>query len=127
MTFDERVLYHQVHPLKLLADISTAVASLWLLAEHRVLLGLVIMLLPPALVSAIVISTGDLESIKNSEVGRYLLQYMTSAATALRLTGMLIMSVGAWHRQWLWVLAGLSVVVYAWTRGLIRIPGRGKR
>jgi hypothetical protein len=35
MEFTERVLYHQIHPLKLLTDVSTAFIATALLWNHR--------------------------------------------------------------------------------------------
>jgi hypothetical protein len=46
LSASERVLYHQAHPLKLATDISTAVASLVLLADHRLGLALAVMFGP---------------------------------------------------------------------------------
>jgi hypothetical protein len=82
MTLQERILYHQVHPLKLLTDVTTAVLSLWLLAEGRLALALLVMFLPPVIVSVVVMRSVSLEDIKASALGRYVLRYMTPATTS---------------------------------------------
>jgi hypothetical protein len=60
----EKVLYHQVHPLKLATDILTAVLSLFLRAQHRLGLALAIMWVPSIIVSALFIRFGDLNRIR---------------------------------------------------------------
>jgi hypothetical protein len=119
MTLQERILYHQVHPLKLLTDVTTAVLSLWLLAEGRLALALLVMFLPPVIVSVVVMRSVSLEDIKASALGRYVLRYMTPATTFFRAAGMLIMALAAWRHQWGAVAAGAGIVFCAWGRGLL--------
>ena len=42
MTMKERVLYHQIHPLKLATDIAASVVSLYLVWNHMIAAGLVV-------------------------------------------------------------------------------------
>jgi hypothetical protein len=46
LTAGERALYHQVHPLKLATDITTAIASLVLLSRHALWEALTVMFGP---------------------------------------------------------------------------------
>ena len=73
MTREEKLLYHQIHPLKLLADWTAGFVALPLLWRHR-------------LRAALLASFG---------------RYMTREMQGVRLAGYLIMSLGAWHRR-LW-------------------------
>ena len=110
----EQVLYHQVHPLKLATDILTAVLSLFLLAQHRLGLALLIMWAPSVIVSALFVRFGDFTRIRDSSLGAYLRRHMTPAKQALRFAGLAIAAVGAWLQLWWLIPAGTAVIVYAW-------------
>jgi hypothetical protein len=51
MTPQEKALYHQIHPLKLVTDISAEVLSLYLFWKRKLLAGLVVLLVPPIIAS----------------------------------------------------------------------------
>jgi hypothetical protein len=119
MTFREKQLYHQIHPLKLATDISAQILSLYLFWVHNLALGLVAMFAPPIVVSLIMVNTMDFTRIKDSARGRYLKRYMTPAMEAVRLAGTIPISLGAWfHIPWL-IPVGLAVTVFGWVRGLL--------
>lgn len=119
MELSEKVLYHQIHPLKLLTDCTTALVSLYLLWQHSLVPGLVVQFVPAIVVSAMMVAFGDLEKQKQSRFGNYIGKYMTKSTQSLRLAGNVQMIVGAWL-QMLWlILTGLVVIVLAWLRGLI--------
>jgi hypothetical protein len=99
----QRVLYHQVHPLKLATDISTAVASLVLLAEHHLGSALAVMFVPSIIASAILVQFGDFSTTRESRVGAYLRRYMTTTKQGVRFLGMGTAAVGAWLYVW-WLL-----------------------
>lgn len=40
MTLEEKILYHQIHPLKLAADIAGEPVSLYWFWQHKLLLGM---------------------------------------------------------------------------------------
>ena len=46
MDLQEKILYHQIHPIKLFTDISTAIFSLYLLWRHRIGAALLVMFIP---------------------------------------------------------------------------------
>jgi hypothetical protein len=122
MTRAEKLLYHQIHPLKLLTDCTAGFAALPLLWRHRLREALLVIIVPPVLVSALIIRYVDLEPYRRSAFGRYVEEYMTGEMQGVRLAGYLIMSLGAWHRR-LWPLPlGLLVVLFGWLRGKI-FPG----
>lgn len=123
MTFREKQLYHQIHPLKLATDISAQILSLYCFWRHALLPGLLAMFLPPIIVSLLIVRLVNLEPLKNSSVGRYMRRYMTPAMEGVRLAGTIPMALGAWyHVVWL-IPAGLTVTLFGWLRGLI-FPAR---
>jgi hypothetical protein len=119
MTREEKVLYHQIHPLKLFTDITAGFAALSLLRRHRLRAALPVALVPPVLSSILVIRYVDLEPYKRSAFGRYVERYMTREMEGVRLAGYLIMALGAWYsRPWSEPL-GLLIVLFGWFRGIL--------
>ena len=119
MTLGERVLYHQVHPLTLAADIGSTLAAIPLLWIGELLLGIAVALGVPVIGSAIVLATADLAPIANSPVGEYLRRYMTPAMQAVRLVAGLALLWAAWVQSVPAIVACLAVVALAWANGLI--------
>jgi hypothetical protein len=119
MDRNERMLYHQIHPLKLAVDWITAFASLWYFWRHEWLTGLIVLFVPSIIVSAILVSHADLEKLRTSAFGRYIGLYMSALMQAIRFVGMFIMVLGAWYHSPLTILAGLVVILLAWMRGLL--------
>src|SRR5699024_7412743 len=64
--FQEKKLYHQIHPLKLLTDWITGVISLYILWSHQIVTALIVMFVPSILVSIIIMKYVNLEKLKNS-------------------------------------------------------------
>ena len=120
MTFAEKALFHQIHPLKLGTDILAEVVSLYFLWRHQLVIGLVTHFVPPILASALLISLADLERQRTSPLGGYISWHMTRSMEGLRLGGDIVMVVGAWLRQPLVIVAGLLVVLGAWSSGRLR-------
>jgi hypothetical protein len=116
---DDRVLLHQVHPLKLAADVSASVISNTLLWRHRPLAGIVTRLALPIAGSAIVLTAADVERLRGTAVGRYVLANMSTAAVAVRLAGDMVMALGSWYRRPRWIALGLLIVAAGWSQGLV--------
>jgi len=115
----EKYLYHQIHPLKLLTDIGAACCSLYLLWRHQLAFALAAMLAPPVFVSCLLMRYADLEPYRQSVFGKYIARSMSHAMEGVRLSGMAVTAVGAWH-QALWIIvAGCAVVLFGWLRGKI--------
>src|SRR5262249_3735117 len=119
MTLQEKVLYHQIHPLKLGTDVVSAVVSAYFLWVHNLPVALLVMFLPAFIASAILINVADFTGIRDSAVGRYLSWSMTHAMEALRLAGILPLSLGAWFHQPLLIALALAMILFGWLRGLI--------
>jgi hypothetical protein len=113
----DKVLYHQIHPLKLLADGSAELVSLPLFWQHHLCLALISHFVPPVVASLALVRWADLEPYQRSAVGRYVARSMTPRMQALRFLGDLVMVVGAWRRQWSVILAGALLVLFGWLRG----------
>jgi hypothetical protein len=120
MTLRERVLYHQIHPLKLGTDISAAVLSTVMLWQRRPRLALLVNIVPPMVASGALLRWADLERQRQSAFGRYIGHAMTRPMEAVRLTGNFIMLAGAWYRRPGLLMLGLLVVLAGWVRGAIR-------
>jgi len=121
MTRAEKLLYHQIHPLKLFTDFATsgvASALLWWRAPWTTFL--LVAFVPSVIVTALLLRWSDLERLKASLFGRYVQASMTSAVTTQRVNGQIVMWVGAWSHEPLFMGLGLGVVLLAWASGLGR-------
>lgn len=119
MTFREKQLYHQIHPLKLATDISVEFVSLYLFWKRKLLAGLVVALVPPIVVSTLIMKLVDLEGYKQSAFGRYIHTYMTPSAVVVRMLGTVVTHMGAWYRKPGLIPLGLMMVLLGWLRGLL--------
>jgi hypothetical protein len=126
MEFRERALYHQIHPVKLLTDVATAIATAVLLWQHRAAAALLLGFVPSVVVSALLIGCADLEPYQRSPLGRYLARWMTRSMEAARFAGLALFWGGAWLLRPLLMASGLLVIALAWLRGKLW-PGRGAR
>jgi len=115
----DKYLYHQIHPVKLSADSAAAFISLNLLWQHKLLLSLGVLIILPAASSVLVMRFADLEKQRASSLGRYIARYMTHLVEAVRLTGMVVMTIGAWHHSTAVIAFGLVAVLLAWCRGVL--------
>jgi hypothetical protein len=118
----ESMLVHQVHPVKLAFDISASVISNALLWRHRLAAGLLSRYLLPVGGSALVLRFADLEHLGHTSQGKYVLEHMPPATTAIRLAGDTVMAVGAWRHKPSWMLAGTLLVAAGWSHGAFFEP-----
>jgi hypothetical protein len=123
MSFAERALYHQIHPAKLFADISTALVAIDLFWRHALVPGLIIALLPPVLVSAVLLSEANFERVRSSPMGAYLRRFMPPWVQAMRLFGVGVAFYAAWYHFPAGVFSGLALVAICWANGIGRHPG----
>ena len=120
MTNADKILYHQIHPLKLGTDIAAAVVSLYFFWKHQLLLALALHILPPVAASVLVISFADLAREQRSPFGRYVGRMMTRTVEAIRLAGDIITVLGAWYHSYAVIALGLVVIIGAWLSGKAR-------
>ncbi|MGB8310981.1 MAG: hypothetical protein WCE81_03835 [Halobacteriota archaeon] len=119
MEFQDKEKYHEIHPVKLATDISAAALALYLFWQHALISGILVAIVPPVIVSTVIIKWAPLEGYKHSALGRYIDRYMTSAMRLVRLGGMIVMSIGAWYHVVVLIPLGLIVVLLGWLRGIL--------
>ena len=122
MTFREKVLYHQVHPAKLVTDVLSGVISTWLMWRHQLALALILGLLPAVLISTAMLKLLSFGAQRDSLLGHYVARWMTPAAQMVRLAAQALMWAASWAHSPAGVAAGLLVIVAAWAYGLLRRP-----
>jgi hypothetical protein len=122
MDLGEKVLYHQIHPAKLAADVSGSLVSTYLMWRRRFVAAMLAAFGPATIASVLVIRYADLEKRKRSPLGRYMHRYMNRRVEAWRFFGQVVIWVGAWHRVGKLVPLGWAIVVAAWASGLWRKP-----
>jgi hypothetical protein len=120
LTFAERALYHQIHPAKVFADVATALIAIDLFWRHELLPGLIIALLPPVLVSAVLLREANLEPYRSSPMGAYLRRFMPPWVQAVRLFGVALAFYSSWHHVPVGVYGGLALVALCWAYGIVR-------
>ena len=118
----ERVLYHQIHPVKLATDIATAIVAAWLLWQHRLWIALIVGFVPSILVTAALLRWADLEPYRRSRFGQYVARFMTRRIEAARFAGLIPLWVGAWMREPVAIAAGAVWIVGCWLWGLRAHP-----
>ena len=124
MTFAERALYHQIHPAKLFADIATALIGIDLFWRQELAPGLIIALLPPVLVSAVLLREADLEVYRSSPMGSYLRRFMPPWVQAVRLFGVGVAFYASWHHVPAGIYGGLALVAVCWANGVFTTVAR---
>lgn len=87
MTFNEKNLYHQIHPLKLLVDISSGFFTTYLSWQHNWFWFLMLFVMPSLTISYLLIQFSSLTHQKNSSLGKYIQKYMTTNIEAIRFCG----------------------------------------
>lgn len=114
----ERLLYHQIHPLKLFTDVMTASTTAGFFWAHRLWLGLLIGWVPSIAVSAALLRWADLEPYRTSAFGRYVRRFMTRRVELARLAGLVPLWGGAWLRRPALMGAGAAWILGCWLLGL---------
>ncbi|RAQ94079.1 hypothetical protein [Thermogemmatispora tikiterensis] len=122
----EKALYHQIHPLKLLTDISAEIISIYYCWQRRLLSGLLIAVLPPVVASFLIMRLVDLEPYRRSAAGAYLKRHMTPTVVAMRMLGTCVTHLGAWLRWPTLMGSGYGLILFAWFHGLLPVLGRSK-
>jgi hypothetical protein len=121
----ETYLLHQVHPLKVAADLTGDVVSTALMWRHRPVAG-VIAGFAPALVGSAIVTRLDLAPLRRTRRGRYVLRYMPASAQAVRFAGQVLAWRAAYRHDTAGIVVGHVVVVAGWSTGALP-PRRGGR
>jgi len=123
MELRDRVLYHQIHPVKLLTDGVTAAAATALLWRHWLTSALVVGFLPSILVTLALLRWADLEPYQHSAFGRYVGRFMTRRVEGARFAGLAVLWGGAWLRRPMLIALSVAWIAACWLWG-IRAPAR---
>ncbi|HUI10631.1 MAG TPA: hypothetical protein VL221_09910 [Bacteroidota bacterium] len=119
LAFRERIVIHQVHPVKLATDWLTGIASGWLLWNHELVPALIVGFVPSIVVSLYMIVRVDLGRLAQTRLGRYVASPRTRPSDGIRFLGLLIAWWGAWSNSLLPIVAGLAVILLGWGKGLL--------
>lgn len=120
MDLQERILYHQIHPLKLAVDLGSGAAALYFAWQQQLGAASIAALAPSVLVTFYLTQFADLSPQKNSPLGAYIAKYMTDKIQQARLFGYGLMFLSAWERNWLGIAAGLGLIAFGWGRGWLQ-------
>lgn len=118
LSLREKLLYHQIHPLKLAVDVTTSAVSTWLLWRHELLVGMLVGWIPSLAVTAAMLRWMDFSRQRDSRFGRYIAHHMTHRAEAVRFGGQFAMWFGAWFHSVGAIAAGAAVILLGWTYSL---------
>lgn len=116
----ERVLYHQIHPLKLATDFGTAVGAVALLWRHHLVWALVLGFVPSVIATVALLKWADLEPYRRSAFGQYVATFMTHRVEAARFAGLLPLWIGAWFQSIVTVAVGFLWIIGCWLWGPMR-------
>src|SRR5258708_40320155 len=98
VTYQEKVLYHQIHPIKLATDwIIGGLIAYILLWRHLFWLGIIVAIIPSVVVTIIILKFVDLQKYKKSALGHYIKPNIPSSMQEIRLLGALLAGIGAWY------------------------------
>jgi hypothetical protein len=123
MGLEERLLYHQAHPLKMVVDAGAGLGALVLFWAHAWGPAVVLGMGPPALASVLVLAFADLESVARTRLGRYVRRGMTLPVQLLRLGGYTLTGYGAWNHSAAILMVGLLLILSGWLTGAARRRG----
>lgn len=122
MTFKEKALYHQIHPIKLSTDwLIGGLLAYYLLWSHYLLAGLLVSIIPSIIASYIIIRYVGLEKYKRSAFGIYVKRYMTGLMQTIRLSGAAIAGLGSWYHSPITIILGICIILFGWLKGLIQL------
>ena len=117
METHDRLLYHQIHPIKLTTDVATAAAAAVLLWQHRLAFALLVGFVPSIVASLILLRWADLEPYRRSVFGRYVGRFMTRRVELARLAGLVPLWGGAWLQRPVLIGLGVIWIVGCWLMG----------
>ena len=114
----DRVLYHQIHPLKLATDVGTSVIAAAAFWRHALILGVAVGFVPSILVTVALLRWANLERYASSSFGRYVRRFMTRRVEAARFAGLIPLWVGAWLHRPAAIGFGALWILSCWLWGL---------
>jgi hypothetical protein len=122
MQLADKIRVHQVHPVKIGADVAASVVSNIMLWQARPKMALAVRVLVPVAGSLAVLGLADLDALAKTRQGQYVLRHMPPSAQAVRLAGDAVMAMGARRHRPALLAGGAAVIVAGWSHALW--PGR---
>lgn len=119
MTLQEKNLYQQIHPVRLLTDWTSGIAAFVLFWNHELWVGVVLSFIPSLIVSLFVIRFADLEKIRQSAFGEYYKRTYNKKVDLIRFLGFVVASGASWWQYIPGIVIGLLIIIATWTYGLI--------
>ena len=119
MTLQEKNLYQQIHPVRLVTDWSTGIGACYLFWIHEIWYGVTLSFLPSLIVSLLVFRFADLGKIKNSKFGAYFQRTYNKTVDLIRFVGFIILAAGSWWHIVTAMALGFFIIVGTWTYGLL--------
>lgn len=118
MELHDRLLYHQIHPVKLVTDVGTAILAAVCFWRHEPLAGAVVGFLPSVLVTVVLVRWADLDRYAASPFGRYVRRFMSRRVEAARFAGLIPLWGGAWVHRPAAIGFGALWILSCWLCGL---------
>ena len=119
MDTQSKILYHQIHPAKLLTDWVTAAVTCVLFWDRELAAGLAMGLIPSVVATGALLRWAELEPYRASRLGQYVRRHMTRAMVGVRLAGMALVWLASWYHSPAGMIVGFLAIAAAWCRGLL--------
>jgi hypothetical protein len=120
MNYQEKNIYQQIHPVRLIVDWGTGFYSCYLFWNNDFIPALIVAFIPSLIVAAIIFRFVDLEPYKNSRFGRYYKRIYNKQVDLLRFMGFAVMAIASWYHEWFGIAAGLILILYTWIYGIFQ-------
>lgn len=118
MTLQEKNLYQQIHPARLLTDWATGIAALYLFWQNDIWLGVALSFAPSLIVSLLVIRFADLEKTRNSRFGEYFKRTYNKKVDLIRFAGFLVAAGASWWHSIPGIAVGIVIITATWIYGI---------
>ncbi|MFG1658417.1 hypothetical protein ACGFIY_18020 [Micromonospora chersina] len=114
MRLSDQVLVHQVHPVKIAADVTASLISNLLLWRAHPTAAAAVRVALPVAGSLAVLRLADLDTLTRTRRGQWVRAHMPASAQAVRLAGDALMAVGAGRRSPSLLSVGALVIAAGW-------------
>ncbi len=119
MTLQEKNLYQQIHPARLITDWASGIAACFLFWHNDIWLGVALSFGPSLIVSLLVIHFADLDKIQRSKFGEYFRRTYNKKVDLIRFAGFVVAAGASWWQNIPGIAAGFVVILGTWIYGLI--------
>lgn len=118
MTLQEKNLYQQSHPVRLITDWATGIGACYLFWQKEIWLGAAIAFLPSLIVSLFVIRFANIEKLADSRFGKYFKRTYNKKVDLIRFGGFVVMAGASWWENIPGIAVGFVIIIGTWTYGL---------